>query len=1002
MGKIYKILTVSASNIDGLLNVDISKKNSSFFKSTMQKNIDLSEVLEKAEQDSIKVIYNDDIFNVFAKVSFYDKYKYYLADQGENIYMAIGHYKNEIRNPDYDPSDDNSKKYLDDDDCIYRDSNNKVIGFIGKKVVNNPLKNADELGITFKNKQYKPKLIASKKDLRKKFYQEGFVAAYFDGEKEIETIKYVRYKRSAAMAKKGDCLFIREDFYDYMMKWTKLYDEKQLERIDPENDPRITNQLTSWEAYIALSLSDLDDTIDIPLHNILFVRDLDSNFTEECIVVKKVDGKLKADKERVDIKNTIWDGEGLLDESMFTGKYRDKSMLLLRNRFFKSCVFKTRLQQWFKDNRIENVDQLNGYTLATRIEDVKLVVTESSVKLLKFADKEEEILIRKKSQMIAENEYFAKHAGSTYAFITSDPKTGKSPTTEEEVKKYIQGYWAAYGDSRFGVVKYDKKTKFFDGKMVRTNYQLLNTLPLSYDDVKNLYSDAIEYYNNVADHVSCLSYHTGILSNNLDYYDDDEAENFNTYKFDLLKEMLSISDSIRNTKLFSKYRSDALKALRENMGDSKILVEGTYATLFSNGYELLQYIIDKGIYGTRDFRNQPLKNGQIMCKHFKNDEKLLCERNPNITMGNLYSVTNKISNEINKYFDLSDEIVCVNSIEENLMQRLNGADFDSDTMLITNNKILVDALNKTYTRFPVPYNGLDSMEVEKKPLWEIDEDICNNQIGNIVNLSQELNSRYWDIYNYSDIDPRLEELYKQICKLAIMSNVEIDKAKRNYNVDIDKEMSSIKAYIKSNFNEQGTKPAFMDGKFNLRKANILYFKTPCDFVRKHLQAELKEKDNRGPKAIKMVEYLKDGGKTEKELDDNLKASIDEIVKCLADVKKEFTNKKPKEGEKTNQDNRELLDAFYDRIESDLNAVFKADAIYNLFKDLEDKLQKSDLSKNTKRNDPIEIEYLLYFIHKAGKLKDILKDDYVTTLKKNNNGSIKLYIEKFDEVKTKVN
>ena len=999
MGKIYKILTVSASNIDGVLNVDISKKNSSFFKSTMQKNLDLSEVLEKAEQDSIKVIYNDDIFNVFAKVSFYDKYKYYLADQGENIYMAIGHYKNEIRNPDYDSSDKNSKKYLDDDDCIYRDSNNKVIGFIGKKVVNNPLKNADELGITFKNKQYKPKLIASKKELRKKFYQEGFAAAYFDGEKEIETIKYVRYKRSAAMAKKGDCLFIREDFYDYMIKWTKLYDENQLERIDPENDPRINKQLTSWEAYIALSLSDLDDTIDIPLHNILFVRDLDSYFTEECIVVKKVDGKLKADKERVDIKNTIWDGEGLLDESMFTGKYIDKSMLLLRNRFFKSCVFKTRLQQWFKDNRIENVDQLNGYTLATRIEDVKLVVTESSVKLLKFADKEEEIFIRKKSQMIAENEYFTKHSGF-YSFMTSNPKTGKSPTTEEEVKEYIQGYWAAYGDSRFGVVKYDKKTKFFGGKMVRTNYQLLNSLPLKEDEVIKLYADAIEYYNNVANHVSCLRQHTGILSSNLDCYDDDEAENFNTYKFDLLQNMLRISDSISGTRLFSKYRSDVLKALRENMGDSKILVEGTYATLFSNGYELLQYIIDKNIYDTRDFRNQPLKNGEIMCKHFKNDEKLLCERNPNITMGNLYSVTNKISNEINNYFDLSDEIVCVNSIEENLMQRLNGADFDSDTMLITNNEILVGALNKTYTRFPVPYNGLDSMEVEKKPLWEIDEDICNNQTGNIVNLSQELNSRYWDIYNYNDKDPRLAELYNQICKLAIMSNVEIDKAKRNYNVDIDKEMRSIKAYIKENFNEQGTKPAFMDGKFNLKKTNISYFKTPCDYVRKHLQEVLD--DNRGSNNMKMVEYLKNKVRTDIELTNDLKKSIDKIVNCLADVKKEFTNKKPKEDEKTNQNNRELLDAFYDEIKLDLSAVLDNDVIYNLFKELEEKLQNSDLSKDTKRNDPIEIEYLFYFIYKAGKLKDILKDDYVTTLKKNNNGSIKLYIEKFDEVKTKVN
>ncbi len=59
-------------------------------------------------------------------------------------------------------------------------------------------------------------------------------------------------------------------------------------------------------------------------------------------------------------------------------------MMLLRNRFFKTCAFNTNLQDWFFDNDIEYVSQLAGYTTARDIKDIKLVITESSVKYLKF------------------------------------------------------------------------------------------------------------------------------------------------------------------------------------------------------------------------------------------------------------------------------------------------------------------------------------------------------------------------------------------------------------------------------------------------------------------------------------------------------------------------------------------------------------------------------------------------------------------------------------------
>ena len=41
-------------------------------------------------------------------------------------------------------------------------------------------------------------------------------------------------------------------------------------------------------------------------------------------------------------------------------------MMLLRNRFFKTCAFNTNLQDWFFDNDITQVSRLAGYTTVLR------------------------------------------------------------------------------------------------------------------------------------------------------------------------------------------------------------------------------------------------------------------------------------------------------------------------------------------------------------------------------------------------------------------------------------------------------------------------------------------------------------------------------------------------------------------------------------------------------------------------------------------------------------
>lgn len=61
-------------------------------------------------------------------------------------------------------------------------------------------------------------------------------------------------------------------------------------------------------------------------------------------------------------------------------------MLLLRNKFFKSCAFRTKLQKWIKDKNITLDDiKKRGFTLATDVSQIVMVTTPNSLKYLKFA-----------------------------------------------------------------------------------------------------------------------------------------------------------------------------------------------------------------------------------------------------------------------------------------------------------------------------------------------------------------------------------------------------------------------------------------------------------------------------------------------------------------------------------------------------------------------------------------------------------------------------------------
>ena len=559
------------------------------------------------------------------------------------------------------------------------------------------------------------------RQLREYFYGNGF---------HIDGIHYVRYKRSAGSSREGKCLFIDERLYKAMAKWSEC-------GLKPKTD------LASWESYKALSLSSLKGMVNIPLECILFVPDYKSTFTDEVVSVEIQDGALTAAHKQTEISNDIWDGESLLDESVFRGNYADKHMLLLRNKFFKSCAFRTKLQKWFQDKNItlEELKSRGFVTFATDINQIVMVTTPNSLKYLKFA----------------------------------------GGFTERNIRKWMENI-----NDTFGVVKWDKSTRFFHGKMVQSSYQLLNTLGLTETQAAELLKPSIDYISLLRKDVDFMRYHfTDAFAREKDDEEPVRPDGL-ADRADVIFTLMHKCSHFDETELYANFRNDVVKSLKERLKRGHILLNGTNATLFGNGPELLKYIAGEEIISE-------LHSGQIYCKRFADKTKLLCARSPHITMGNLYSAENSTHGEIWKYFDLGENIVCVDAIGENIQQRLNGCDYDSDTMLLTDDKLLVETAEKYKDLFKVPVCKIETVKKENQTLPELDHDTSNNKIGEIVNLSQKLNSLIWNKIHKGESEEKIQGIYGDVCKLAVLSGLEIDKAKRAYDiVNVGKELIALR------------------------------------------------------------------------------------------------------------------------------------------------------------------------------------------------------------------
>ena len=173
--------------------------------------------------------------------------------------------------------------------------------------------------------------------------------------------------------------------------------------------------------------------------------------------------------------------------------------------------------------------------------------------------------------------------------------------------------------------------------------------------------------------------------------------------------------------------------------------------------------------------------------------------------------------------------------------------------MITNNELFIQAAEKNYELFKVPTNMVKAKKTTRfytaEQKADLDIKTSVNKIGDIINLSQELQTHMWHQLNHGAKYKDIEEVYFDICQLAVLSNLAIDAAKKEFDITIADELRKLKEkWIRRDDTGRVIKPFFFGflakekGYYNPEKKNYMHHDTSMDSLHKIINGYLLPKN----------------------------------------------------------------------------------------------------------------------------------------------------------------
>lgn len=601
------------------------------------------------------------------------------------------------------------------------------------------------------------KTITSTNEFRKMFYENGF---------DLNNKHYVLYKRSASKAKSGTVLFIDKEYYEQMKQWSLM-------DINFEQDKEV--DLASLLAYQSLSMSGLVDTINIKSSQIVIIEEEFSTFKTMASVTDMIDDEVVVTDREIEQSNNIWDGQALIDKAILPKQYKETGSIQLRNKFFKCMAFNTNIYKFLHNHNVETVKDMFGREYD--IKDVKLVITKSCLKALKFSY-----------------------------------KVG----TDEE----MYNHWLNNISSTFGICKEEHETKHgyteYGTPINRLSYQMINSMPLTKSEIEDLVDYEVNYINSLKNDINAFLKHIEL--------------NDNSIAREMVTKLIKHNKYYAQTDVFKKFKKNTINAYIDKVRQGKVRIsQADYCILVSNPLEMLYKVA-----GKYDKAKHPLIGHETYTKLFEDNKPMAIFRSPHICQANILYSINKHCKEIDTYFNFTKNIIVINSIRSLVTQTLSGSDADGDSCLVTTNNVVVDKAHQSKDML-VPINNI-SFEVTKRPYnnvsaYSIDKEICRNKIGYICNLAQDVNTTIAHLREQQKLIQKMEQdLLNAVSKLSSLSQLEIDRSKKYFAKDelnIDAELEKIK-------NELPIIEGYFTKYTKSSKKELQYTECPMDMLEKAL------------------------------------------------------------------------------------------------------------------------------------------------------------------------
>lgn len=445
----------------------------------------------------------------------------------------------------------------------------------------------------------------TKEELRIMYYTNGVNVTYKTHNRngkviKKETIHYKMLFRSPGKAKKGVCMFICDRLYEKTLDFMRMG-----VKLPQDNAP-----IVEIGAYSSLIASGIVGRIKIDPENILVIPDHDSYMTSDAVSIETNERNecIAVKKQNYRMKNTMWDGQGLIDSSVFPA-WGD-GYVLLRQHMTKLAAFHTNLREFFMDYYGENYEtaEIKDYWgNAHKVKDIKLITTENAVKWIKF--------------------------GVSY------------------------DYWCKKvreNGSLFGVVKTSHVSKL--GNVQRMSYQMVNALEMLTMDETMI--PTIQYVRDLKnDDDTFLEF----LERNKNFSND----------YEVLIALANQNRDFMRSEYFCTRRRSILQGYLMNIKSGRIIQNADNLVIVGSPYAMLLASVGENPESDPTFDTEDSAI-QCWTSRFEDGEFLAEFRSPFNSRNNLGFLHNHHHEYFDKYFNFGKQIIAVNMNHTSFQDRNNG------------------------------------------------------------------------------------------------------------------------------------------------------------------------------------------------------------------------------------------------------------------------------------------------------------------------------------------